>query len=305
MKILNSIIGIFGPAGERAGRRVCLSALLVMIYLFFPAFSLDAGADLLGEYYDKARTLSDQGQYQEAVKYYEKVVDINPDFAPAYNGLGVAHLELGDPLSDVLWFFKVALDIDPAYTEAYVNMCRVYYQANQYDNAESACLKALDISPNLVAVQQTLAWLYLLGKSDPAKALRYFDQVKGKVNSPMVDFGMGMAYVQLGDNARVLESITELRSKGANELASQLEGSIRKNEAPPAAVEPDTTAPVSSSSQLVSSPKIPSTTAPSGAAQATGPVSGQMQIRLLGRMNDDEQSGTKDTRHPGSLSPSE
>jgi len=306
MNIFNPFKVIFRlepDAPAKPEKWILFTALFVMIFFTLPVFSLAADADLLGEYYEQARMFMEQGRYREAIQYYEKIVDIDPDSAPAYNGLGIAHLELGDPLADVIWFFKVAIDIDPAYIEPYVNMCRVYYQKNQYDNAESACLKVLELNPNLTAIQQTLAWVYLMGKSDPAKALRYFEEVQRSVNSPMVDFGMGMAYVELGDNARVLESITNLRSKGANELASQLEGSIRKNQAPPAAVQSELSSPVSSSSQVVASPKGHAATAPPS-AQATVPVSGQMQIRLTGRLNNLEPPNQKKTQHPGSLSSS-
>jgi len=163
----------------------------------------------------------------------------------------------------------------------------------------------LDINPAYSPAQASLAWVYLAGKDNPGEALNYFDKVLEKTKSPMLYFGKGLSYAKQGDNARVLEMVTELKSMGAIDLATQLERGIRRNEtvpmAAPAAVEPQTTG--ERGTLIQSAPaENPRETKPGPGS----PISGQMQIRLKGSLQNTPSSGKKKSSspdHPGSLQP--
>lgn len=287
--------------------------MILILFIFLVVLSGGtASAQTLKDYFDQAQQLYDKGEYRKSIKLFEKVVDLDPNFAPAFNALGLGHLGIDDPIEDVVWFFKVAIDIDPNYAEAYSNMCRAYHDAKEWDSAELACLKALEIKPDLYQAQLSLAWVYLLGKSNPARALFYFEKLKGMVNSPTIYLGMGMAYVQQKDNARVLDIVTTLRGMGANDYASQLENDIRTALVSPKSVAG--TATTGKTSAIIGkqpAPRRPSAVAADDEDAPLGP--GQMRIRLKGRMqNSNSASGSagptktyqrpaspKD--HPGSL----
>ncbi len=289
--------------------RKCLSLFFVFI-----SFSLlgpaTAGAQSFRELYEKGETEYHSGNYAQAIQHYEKAVEVDPNFAPVYNALGLAHQAIQDPLSDVIWFFKVAVDIDPQNTDAYHNMCRVYYQAGKHNEAEQACRKALAINPELAGVKLSLAWIYLVGKQQPADAILYFNDVAEKVQSPMVYFGLGLAYAQNNERARVLEVITLLRHMGENNLARQLERSIVNPEEARISQEQFLyhSPSAATSGHLVEStpkPKPAVTNAPAGG----GPT---MKIRLKGTLNTIPQADDGTGRvvptptpfiHPGSLSP--
>ena len=213
---------------------LCLWTVLSMVFLtpWWPA----EAAETLQELFQQGEAAYQKGEYDKAIRYYEQAVEINPNFAPVYNALGLARSGRNDPLSDVVWSFNVATDIDPNYAEAYDNKCRVLFRANKHAQAEEACRKALAVNPDLGSAQLNLAWVYLVGKQQPQDAIFYFQQVLEKIKNPMVYFGLGIAYSMKGDSANVLDIITTLRGMGENNLATQLEDGIRKIDEPPTGI---------------------------------------------------------------------
>jgi len=202
---------------------------LQLIYTLLIVFVLSSicNASGLKENFEKGEQAYNAGQYDKAIEYFEKVVEIDSNFGPVYNSLGLAYSNSDADLSDIIWFFKVATEIDPNYIDAYNNMCRVYYQAGEHVLAEQSCLKVLEINPNYTQTQLTLAWIYLVGKSQPQEAIYYFNEVLKRVRNPIIYFGLGLAYSMNGDSGQVLDTVTTLRQIGEEQLAAQLENTLR------------------------------------------------------------------------------
>ena len=57
----------------------------------------------------------------DAIKFYEKAIDLNPNFADAYNNIGIVLLEMGQS-DDAIKFYQKALEIEPSYAEAHNNL---------------------------------------------------------------------------------------------------------------------------------------------------------------------------------------
>jgi tetratricopeptide (TPR) repeat protein len=188
-------------------------------------------ADPREDYFKEGQQAYEQGDYNKAANLFEKVVELDPNYAPVYNALGLTYRGLNGSLDDISWLFKVATDIDPNYIEAYENACKTFYQAAQYDDAEKNCMKILSINPHYGPAQMTLGWIYL-GKSEPQKAVRYFEEIIKKVQAPGIYFGLGMAYARSGQQGEALDTITKLRSLGQDQLAAQLENMVRTKEPP-------------------------------------------------------------------------
>ena len=286
-------------------RKVHAGMITVVMVFVFPVVVV---GQTLRDYYEKGEAEYQRGNYQKAIKEYEKAVDLDPNFAPVYNALGLAHQALQDKLADVIWFFKVAVDIDPQYADAYHNMCRAYYQAGKHNEAEKACRNAMAVNPDFLSAKLSLAWIYLVGKQQPADAVFYFNQVLEKIQSPMIYFGLGLAYAQSGDRARVLEVITVLRNQGENNLATQLERSIMTPMQPqmPEDFSQFSMPPPQTPGRLIEATPKPQ-------PQNTGersPQTSTMKIRLRGTLNtvpipDEDQlkpDGEPVSKHPGSLS---
>ena len=275
--------------------------ILILFLLGLLMLSSEVYANRLKNLYLEGDKAYQQGEHEKAIEIFEEVVELEPNFAPVYNALGLAHNAINTKLSDVIWLYDVAIDIDPKYIDAYINKCRAFYKSGDHDQAEQSCLEALEVRPNYQAAQLSLAWIYLVGKAEPDRATYYFEQVAKTIKEPMVYFGLGLAYSQKGDRVRVLDAVTQLRGLNSDELASQLEATIRTKDLPPVN-DPFLAAPHGKPGQLIAlSP--PATAPPASVARQHPGELGSMKIRLRGKLSMGGQ--TKIELHPGSLTGNE
>lgn len=200
---------------------------IILIILFLSVSVMTVGAQDYQAIFREAMIAAQQGDLETATKLYERTIKINPNFAPAYNYLGLAYQQMGlDPI-EVAWYFKTAVDIDPQFEDAYINLGKSYYGLGHFDLAEKHTLKALELNPNSTQAKLSIGWIYLLGKSRPKDAIVYFKEIAEKWQNPSAYFGLGMAYFMSGESPQVLECITKLREMQQDDLATQLEGIVR------------------------------------------------------------------------------
>jgi len=274
----------FGEVGSfRRAHGFSRRAPFLSVVIILGVFISDGNANVLKDLYIQGEQAYQQGEYQKAIKIFEEVVELEPNFAAVYNALGLTHAAINTKLSDVIWLYNVAIDIDPKFIDAYTNKCRAFYKAGEYDKAEKSCLEALEVRPHYLSAQLSLAWVYLVGKEDPEKAIYYFKKVTQDIKEPMVYFGLGLAYSQNGDRVMVLDTVTQLRALDKDDLALKLEATIRTKDLPPIE-DPFLPAPQRQPGQIISS-KATGPAAPARAQQPAMGNLGTMQIRLRGTLS--------------------
>jgi len=200
--------------------------IVFLIFILFILFPPSSFANPIKKIFEKATQALQDGQYQKAIDLYEKTLEIYPDFAPSYYYLGLAHRAIGTELTDIIWLFKKATELNPNYAQAYDSLIRSYYGMGMFDEAEEAGLAAVRIDPDLVTAHLALGWIYILGKSQPRNSIYHFEKVLEKKDINYAFFGLGIAYVRDHQKFRALEMITELRQKGEEESAQQLENMV-------------------------------------------------------------------------------
>ncbi|MEM7007825.1 MAG: tetratricopeptide repeat protein [Thermodesulfobacteriota bacterium] len=134
--------------------------VLLIVVLALGVFSLDSFAQSTAiESYKKGReafhTFTPQG-FQSAITYYNQAIAADPNYAPAYAGLGEVYSFQG-------WYrYLVKDDYEKFYIDSYENM-----------------KKALKINPNLPSVQLALAYSYY-HLSDEKRAIQTAQKVLSK-----------------------------------------------------------------------------------------------------------------------------
>lgn len=170
------------------------------------------------------------GAYESAVGLYKKVLDVDPRFAPAYNGLGLVYESWnGGDMDEAVRYFKLATEVDPAYVECQNNLGRAYYSQGNFIQAEKVFLRSLELNPQQPDIELALAWLYLLGQSEAEKAVSRFEKALLGVDNAMAYYGLGLAHLDLGEKMKVLDDITALRRHGKEPEAAALEKMLREN----------------------------------------------------------------------------
>ncbi len=187
-----------------------------------------AHANPVKERFEAATIAFSERRFEESIKLYEETLEIYPKLAPAYFFMGLAHLELGTPPSEVMWLFEKTIEIDPTYTRAYEQMGKMTYGQGDFAKAEEYCSRAVELDPTNISAKLTLAWTYLLGQSRPDEARELFESVIESHDASYAYLGLGMAYFMMDERAKVLDIITQLKQKDHNDLAEQLEMMVRQ-----------------------------------------------------------------------------
>lgn len=97
--------------------------------------------------FDKGNRSRQKGDLQSAVAHYEKAVEIDPQFYPGLNNLGVVY-EIEKDHKRAEEALRKALAIDPSDGEGYLNLGHVFYEEGRYPEALAQLQEGLKRSPN-------------------------------------------------------------------------------------------------------------------------------------------------------------
>lgn len=193
-----------------------------------------------------------QKEHESAIKYLERAIKVDPNFAYAYTLLG-HELISAERLDQAITCFRNAVRLDPRHWNAWCGLGCIYYKNEVYKNAELYYKKALKIAPTnpvlmcqLAVVQhackQSDAAIETLSRAltiDPDNALCRFhratiysaleknlealcelDELKRLVpKESMVYFLIGKIHKKIGNTHTALMNFSwamELDPKGAN-----------------------------------------------------------------------------------------
>jgi tetratricopeptide (TPR) repeat protein len=126
-------------------------------------------------YFQVGGNAMELGRIDEAISYFRQALQIEPDFARAHCGLGIALLSRDkaptkqDRSDEATGHYRRALQIKPDYTEAHSGLGSVLTAQDRFDEAISHYRRALQIEPDQIYAQ--CGWgiaLHSQGKLDEA-----------------------------------------------------------------------------------------------------------------------------------------
>jgi tetratricopeptide (TPR) repeat protein len=108
------------------------------------------------------------GRIDEAIKHYENALKSQPNDAEAFNKLGMAYVQDDQPNTAIIEYQK-AIAARPDYAEAHNNLGIVFFQNGQMNDAIQQYQTALDLNPRDAQAHNNLAVaLVQLGKPEEA-----------------------------------------------------------------------------------------------------------------------------------------
>jgi tetratricopeptide (TPR) repeat protein len=130
-----------------------------------PENTLVAAADLripasARKQYDKGNQWIGKQGWTKAAERLTQAIAIYPDYAAAYNALGVVYAHLGDRARERESLLK-AISINDHFVPAYVNLGRMSIKTGDYRGAETAFSKASALDPTDTATLVLLAYVEL------------------------------------------------------------------------------------------------------------------------------------------------
>ncbi len=124
--------------------------------------------------YVTAYAYLDRGDFDEAERYFNTVVELEPEFARAWDGRGQARLFKGE-LEDALLDFDRAISLKPNLAQAYAHRAFARVSTGDDAGAERDANKALTINEDIVDAHIVLGKLLAeSGRTD--EALERFDR---------------------------------------------------------------------------------------------------------------------------------
>ena len=198
----------------------------------------------LENHIDKASVYVKARDYRRAIREYEEVIKINPDHARTNLLLGLVYADIGD-LDQAVKYTEKALELDPSYN-AYNNLALVYANRADFDKAIDNYEKAMAINPSAFTPYYHMGLIYS-AKKDYEKALTFYKKAV-ELNSQYADayVGLGSALYYTGDKAGAwgqVEKLKNLKFKPQSEgLADWLKSKENRQD-------PPTTAPSSTPSE--------------------------------------------------------
>jgi tetratricopeptide (TPR) repeat protein len=115
-----------------------------------------------------------QGNYTEAIKYYDKALVIDPNYVSVLNSKGVALKNLGN-YTEAIKYYDKALAIDPNYVNALHNKGVVLDNLGNYTEAITYYDKALAIDPNRVETLNNKGVVFY-DLRNYSEAISYYDK---------------------------------------------------------------------------------------------------------------------------------
>ena len=94
-------------------------------------------------------------QFLDSIASFKKAIEINPDHASAYNGLGYAYDSLGQH-QKAISSYKEAIRLNPNDAGTHNNLGHTYEKLDQYQDAVASYKEALRIDPNHTKARNNL-----------------------------------------------------------------------------------------------------------------------------------------------------
>ena len=161
-----------------------------------------------------------QRKYRLAIDQYRRAIDIQPNFAQAYNNLGGVYF-LSGSYPEAVEEYKKAIELKPDYAEAYYNLAMVYEATGEINRAIDSYKMVIGVRPDHERAHQGLGGAYKSLKDYSKAAKEYRRALKINPHDPITHNLLGNVYFLSGKVDEAIREYQEaLRLKSDYEYAA-------------------------------------------------------------------------------------
>ena len=124
--------------------------------------ALELEPDDANAHFNLARVLLKKQRLDESVAHFQRVLEIEPNDAKAQSDLGSVFLQKGQA-HEAIAHFRKALEIQPDFAEGHNNLGWVLLQIGRLDEAVGHFQKVVEIHPENAEAHNNLGWVLLQG----------------------------------------------------------------------------------------------------------------------------------------------
>lgn len=150
-------------------------------------------------------------RYKKSMEAFNKALAVKPNYPEIYNNIGVL-LNKQERYEEAIEFFKKALHDEkyPTPENAYTNIGYSYYKLNKLTSAKAYHQRALDVLPSFCLANKNMADVYVKEKKYKEAAKYYKKAVK---NCPLYHesrYKLGLVLAKIGDIASATSELKTL-----------------------------------------------------------------------------------------------
>ena len=147
-------------------------------------------------------------EHSEALKLYSEAIELDPNYAMAYNNRGYTYTELKQ-YNQALADLNRALELDPALKLAYNNRGRVYRRLNDFERALADYNKAIELDPKYSTAYNNRGYMYDDLKQYERAIADYTRAIEYAPNFAMAYNNRGFTYINMKEFARAIEDLNK------------------------------------------------------------------------------------------------
>jgi len=174
-----------------------------------------------GAHYNRGTVYSNLGNYGQAIRDFDKAIDLNPRVDWTYYNRGVAYTKLRNDRQAIRDFDK-AIDLNPNFADAYFVRGLLHSTLGNHRQAIRDLDKAIDLNPNFAKAYFIRGSFYGNVLGNRWQAVRdYSRAIELNPNDAEAYCGRGLAYDTLGNSRQALEDLkiaAGLGSKNAQDF---------------------------------------------------------------------------------------
>lgn len=156
------------------------------------------------------------GSTAEAEEGWQKCLEVNPQYAYAYAGLGVAAARRGE-LRQAVVQFRRALEIDPGAVQTRLDLAQALFDLGEMEDAARLLEEHLRHRP-ASAEARVLLGMIRLQQGDTAQAREHYEAaVRSQPQDARARLGLANAYTRLGQTELAREAMAEFQKLRAQE----------------------------------------------------------------------------------------
>ena len=157
----------------------------------------------LGQAYQDAQRTPD------AVREYEKSLELKPDIYAAYSNLAAIYLDQGQLEKGEEMLLKVT-SLSPTFTEGFINLAVFYIRKRDPEKALAAINKALETNPNSFAAHYNKGEILTMKGQYKEAVKSYETSIHIRPDMDAFKLTLGTAYVRAGDLVSAEKQFNEL-----------------------------------------------------------------------------------------------
>lgn len=151
-------------------------------------------------YYERGNNFLNNAQFNEAIFYYQKVIELDPNFAGAYHNLGKIFQQQGY-IDEAIQYYHKAIDLNPNFA-SFFNLAELLYHKRMLIEALEYYFKALQINAND-------EWTFFKIANILQDTGYIEDSIKYYEKSLQINPNFAIAYNNLGNAFRAQKNLDE------------------------------------------------------------------------------------------------